>query len=115
MFAGFVVNGTGGRRLLIRGVGPTLTQSFSLSSALNSTRSQLLDSAQIEHFTNDGWGLAAWADQSQTEFGHVGAFPLISNSNDAVIFGRVDPGQYNVILSSPSGTTGLGLVEVYED
>ncbi len=82
---------------------------------MDAARVQLLDSVNIEHFTNDGWGLATWSDQSQTEFGHVGAFPLTNNSNDAVILGRVDPGQYNVILSSPSGTTGVGLVEVYEN
>jgi aryl-phospho-beta-D-glucosidase BglC (GH1 family) len=114
MFAGFVVRGTGARRLLIRGIGPTL-RSFGLGSALTSARIQLLDHANIELQANDGWGLASWADQSRTEFGRVGAFPLADNTDDAVILARVNPGQYNVIASSPGGTSGLGMVEVYED
>ncbi len=114
MFAGFVVSGTGSRRLLIRGIGPTLG-AFGLGSALRSARIQLVNSANIELGANDGWGIASWTDQSPTEFDHVGAFPLTANSNDAVILTRLNPGQYNVVVSSPSGVPGLGMVEVYED
>jgi hypothetical protein len=42
------------------------------------------------------------------------AFLPTPGSNDAAILVTLAPGQYTALLSGVGGTTGIGLVEVYE-
>jgi hypothetical protein len=44
----------------------------------------------------------------------VGAFPLVPGSKDAVILINLPPGAYSAVLGGAGGTTGIGMVEVYE-
>ena len=44
----------------------------------------------------------------------MGAFALAADSKDAVLLTALPPGSYTVQVSGVNGTTGLGLVEVYE-
>jgi hypothetical protein len=44
----------------------------------------------------------------------VGAFSLTPGSNDAAILVALPPGSYTAELAGAGGTTGIGLVEVYE-
>lgn len=43
-----------------------------------------------------------------------GAFPLDANSRDAALILSLPPGGYTAQLSGVNGTTGIGLIEVYE-
>jgi hypothetical protein len=43
----------------------------------------------------------------------AGAFRLPSGSRDAVMIMRLDPGAYTVALTSLTGKSGEGLIEVY--
>ncbi len=45
----------------------------------------------------------------------VGAFSLNNGSTDAAMLVTLPPGSYTAQLSGVGGTTGIGLVEVYED
>jgi hypothetical protein len=63
-----------------------------------------------------GWGaperaccLERWERCAQ-----IGAFPLPSTSNDSVLLETLAPGGHTVQLGGVSGTTGTGLIEVYE-
>jgi hypothetical protein len=110
LIAGFVIGGTGTETLLIRGIGPTLTK-FSVPGALNAPRLTLYDSTGAQINANAGWGGATTLSVAFTK---VGAFALDLGSADTALLVSLPPGSYSAQLSSADGSTGVGLIEVYE-
>ncbi|MDO8539034.1 MAG: hypothetical protein Q7S40_01225 [Opitutaceae bacterium] len=111
MIAGFVVKGDTPVTVLIRGIGPTLTQ-FGVSGVLANPRLTLLrDTTLIT--VNDNWGDLGPATISATA-SSVGAFALPANSLDSAILATLQPGSYTVQVSGASITPGVALIEVYE-
>ena len=116
LIAGFVVNGTTTKKVLIRGVGPTLT-SLGVTGALADPVLQLIQtkgSARTVVRENDNWETGNDVALITAATTKVGAFPLTSGSKDAVLLLNLPPGTYNATVSGVGGTTGVGLVEVYE-
>lgn len=109
LIAGFTVSGTGNKQILIRGVGPTLTQ-FGVSGALSDPRIQVFDGSSRMIAENDNW-----APTLSSTFSAVGAFALVPASRDAALLVSVAAGaSYTVQVSGVGGVTGEALVEVYE-
>jgi hypothetical protein len=133
LIAGFAVQGNANENLLIRGVGPGLTSYFGLSGTMTNPQLQLFDDGQqtgeggsprvIATVTN--WGTVPTLGNSPVvvgvsaataqEMATVGAFTLVVGSTDAAMYVSVPPGHYTAQLSGVNGTTGIGLVEVYEE
>ena len=116
LIAGFVVNGTTTKKVLIRGVGPTLT-SLDVTGALADPVLQLIQtkgSARTVVRENDNWETGNDVALITAATTKAGAFPLTSGSKDAVLLLNLPPGTYNATVSGVGGTTGVGLVEVYE-
>ena len=113
--AGFVINGppTESKQVLIRGVGPTLSE-FSVAGVLAQPTITLLNSSSTVIATNTGWGSNANPAAISAAAAQVGAFALPSGSADSAMLASLAPGQYTVELSGVGSTTGIGLVEVYE-
>jgi hypothetical protein len=114
LIAGFVVNGAVARRMLIRGVGPTLS-SFGVPGLLADPLLTLVDQSDGRTIkTNDDWAsgddAAVIAQAAQT----AGAFPLANGSKDAAMIVMLLPGAYTVQLSGVNSGTGVGIVEVYD-
>ena len=109
LIAGFVIGGTGDRMLLIRGIGPALKEDFGVSGALVDPKLEIYRQDNTKIVENDDWGptLASTFDQ-------VGAFRLPAGSKDAAVLVVVKPGAYTAQLSGVGGTTGDGIIEVYE-
>jgi hypothetical protein len=111
LIAGFTVDGTAPRTLLIRAVGPTLA-GFGVTNALSDPRLDIFTagSATTPAFSNDNWnGDAAIAAAS------AGAFPLTNaGSRDAALVVTLAPGTYTARVSGVGGATGIALLEVYE-
>jgi len=108
--AGFAILGTGSETVLIRGIGPSLTQ-FGVAGALGAPRVTVFNSAGTPIATNAGWdGSAALS----ATFGSVGAFALTAGSGDCALILSLTAGTYTVQLSGANETTGIGLIEVYE-
>ena len=107
---GFVVAGTQPKRVLIRAVGPTLGL-FGVTDALADPQLELFEgSTRIDQ--NDNWGGSA---ELSATFNRVGAFGFADpSSRDAVLLTTLAPGAYTVVVSGANGTTGVGLVELYE-
>ncbi len=110
LIAGFAIVGPGTVNVLIRGIGPALTQ-FGVGGALAAPR--------ITVFSADGTGVvsnAGWDGSStlSSAFANVGAFPLVAGSGDCALLMTLSSGTYTVQLSGANNTTGVGLVEVYE-
>ena len=109
--AGFVISGTVPKRVLIRGVGPSLAgQGVGTPLAhpvilLYKSRAVIAQNAGV-HTATEATAIAAATTQ-------VGAFAL-TGSSDATLLLSLDPGAYTVVLADSSGGTGVGLVEVYE-
>jgi len=114
--AGFVISGTEEKTLLIRGVGPTLG-AFGIAGYLPDPKLTILrhnaDGSNSEVVTNTGWGTTdpAGLDAARAA---TNAFALTTDSLDSAVVVPLTPGTYYAQVSGASGSTGVGLVEVYE-
>lgn len=110
--AGFYVNGTAPKQVVIRAVGPRLaTAPFNVSGTLADPVLNLYAGADTSRAiaTNDNWN----ATDAAT-FASVGAFALTAGSRDAAIVTTLQPGSYTAQVSGVGNTTGMAIVEVYE-
>lgn len=110
LIAGFVIAGTGTERVLIRGIGPTLS-TLGVSGALSNPQLTLTNSSGSTIASNTVWGGQATL---ATAYQQVGAFPLSPTSFDSAVLVTLAPGSYTAQVSGANGTTGIALVEVYE-
>lgn len=106
MIAGFISQGATASRLIIRGIGPSLTGA-GVANPLADPVLTIFDGNGIQFATNDNWKSD---QQNQIEFS--GLAP--SNDLEAAFFGLFPPGQYTAIVSGKDGGTGVALVEIYK-
>jgi sugar lactone lactonase YvrE len=107
---GFVINGSGSKQLLIRGVGPALT-AFGVSGVLNNPQISLFNNSGAIIDTDTGWGGGA---ALAADFAEVGAFALPPTSADSALFLSLADGAYTAQITGVGGTTGVALVELYD-
>jgi hypothetical protein len=106
--AGFIVTGTDSKTVVLRGLGPTLSQPpFNIPGTLADPTLQLFDGSGHPMWFNDNW-----KDTQQTQIQGTGRAP--PNDLESAIFQVLPPGNYTAILAGKNGTTGVGLVEVYD-
>ena len=106
---GFVIGGTTPRRVLVRAIGPWLTQ-FGVTGAMaNPTLTVFSGALQVG--ANDDWG----GDTNLTAiFAAVGAFGLPAASKDAAVVLSLPPGAYTVIVRGATpAEAGDVLFEAY--
>jgi pectin methylesterase-like acyl-CoA thioesterase len=107
LIAGFVLSGTGNRLVLIRAVGPTLTE-FGLGGVLSDPRIEVFG-ASGKIYENDNW-----TAEIGPVVARVGAFTLPAGSKDAALLVSLAPGSYSVQVRGPAGVGGVVLVELYD-
>jgi hypothetical protein len=113
LIVGFFVAGAGGRSLLVRGVGPALSN-FGVAGALSDPRIAAYSGSAVIESNND-WGVAANASAISTTAPAVGAFALPTGSRDAAMLRDFRAGfGYTVQVSGGAGETGVGLMEIYD-
>lgn len=113
--AGFVISGNIPKKVLVRGIGPTLAN-FGFATA------DVLAHPKLQIYATDGgtsrlvYSATAWGGYSTlaSTFAAVGAFSLDAASQDAALSVSLDPGNYSAQVTSADGTPGAALVEVYE-
>ncbi len=108
LIAGFVVDGSAPKDVLIRGVGPTLAQA-GVGGALNEVRLQVFNGAGKEIATNENW-----SSSLSDAFKLVGASPLAAGSRDTALRLTLSPGVYTAHVSAANNANGVALAEVYE-
>ena len=106
LIAGFIVEGNTNKRLLIRGIGPSLG-AFGIADALQDPILQLF-SGNTDLGVNDNWQ----DNPNAAEIITTGFAP--ANLKEAALLLTVAPGTYTVALRGVNNTTGVGLVEVYD-
>ena len=114
LIAGFTITGDAPKTVLIRAIGPSLTQ-FGVTGVLAAPQLSLYrssDSAQLQQ--NASWLTAPNAAQIGLTAAQVGAFALPATAKDSAILMTLDPGSYTAQVSGVGGTTGVALVEIYE-
>ena len=121
LIAGFVIEGNSPQTVLIRGIGPGLSQ-FGVSGVLAAPSLSVFDSRQTLIAQNQAWGtpsaisggqLPATASAISAAASGSGAFPLATGSNDSSVLVTLPPGAYTAQLSGVGSSSGTGLVEIY--
>ena len=107
LIAGFTLSGSGTRNLLIRAVGPKLSD-FGVTGVLTDPKLEIY-SGTTKVSENDNW-----ASTLATTFSSVGAFGLTAGSKDAAITVSLPAGGYTVQVSGADGGVGEAIVEIYE-
>ena len=107
---GFVITGSGSQSILLRAIGPGLTQ-FGVGGVLVDPQLRLFNAAGAQTEINDDWGGSA---ALAAAFAQTGAFGLPVASKDAALVVTLSPGAYTAQVSGVAATTGVALVEVYE-
>ncbi len=114
---GFVIEGTGTKRVLVRAVGPTLGEApFNLGSTHSNPRLTLIRSGGGTIATNDDWGTndTASAAEIASVTQSVGGFALPDGSLDAALLVDLEPGVYTALVEGDAGSDGLVIVEAYD-
>lgn len=106
MIAGFVIKGTGTRRLALRALGPSLA-GFGVQNALLNPTLRLVDAAGATLATNDDWGSG-----NAAELTAAGLAP--TDAREAGLVVTLGAGAYTVVASGVNATSGVALVEVYD-
>ena len=106
MIGGFIIAETGEKRVIVRGLGPSLQQS-NVPNSLPDPVLELHSALSGLITTNNDW-----KDTQQTEIANSQLAP--PNDLESAIIATLQPGSYTAIVRGNSGTNGVGLVEVYD-
>ncbi len=112
LIVGFVVSGDVNKPMLLRGVGPALTE-FGVGDVLADPKLSLY-SGSVMTATNDDWALDANAPEIANTGAILGAFSLREASTDSAMLANLGAGAYTVQVGGKDGETGVALVEVYD-
>jgi len=115
MIGGFIVQGTTPKRVIIRAIGPELSQ-YGVPNPMADPTLELHDGTGALIASNDNWqttiiGGIITQDQVQdiTNSGHAP-----SDAAESAIVADLPAGNYTAIVRGVSSTTGVALVEVYD-
>ncbi len=106
--AGFIIDGTTSKSVVIRGLGPSV--------AVNGTPvAGALANPTLELHAGDGRTITVndnWRDSQESGIMATGLAP--SKDSESAIVATLMPGNYTAILGGKNGASGVGLVEVYD-
>ena len=108
VIAGFILGGSSDDRIVVRGIGPSLT-AFGVPNALDDPTLELRDGNGALLRTNNDWQ----DDPAQAaELTAAGLAP--TNQLESGIAMTLPPGLYTALLAGLNNGTGVGVVEVYD-
>lgn len=103
LIAGFIVTGSQPKKIIVRALGPLLPVNENLADPTL----ELHDSSGATVATNDNWR------DTQQDALVATTIPPTSDYDSAMVR-TVNPGAYTAVLAGKGGTTGVGVVEVYD-
>jgi hypothetical protein len=105
---GFIISGSAPKHVLVRVIGPSLTQ-FGVPNALANPIVELHGPGGFSTINNDNWQ----DDSSQAALiQSAGLAP--ANNLESAIDAILTPGAYTAVARGKNNTTGAGLIEVYD-
>jgi phospholipase/lecithinase/hemolysin len=106
LIAGFIISGSDAKRVIVRAIGPSLSNSH-VPDPLADPTLTIYDSNHVVVASNDNW-----RDTQQAEIEASGLAP--QNDLESAIIVTLSPGAYTAIVSGKNGGTGNALAEVYD-
>jgi len=107
LITGFIVEGSANKRVIIRGIGPSLA-AFGVTDPLQDPTLELNAGDGSLIAANDNWP----GNSNATEIISTGLAPV--NPDESAVLRSVAPGSYTAVLRGKGGSTGIGLLEVYD-
>ncbi len=104
LIAGFIIKGSGQKKVIVRAIGPSLP----VPGALSDPMLELHDGSGKLIGSNDNW-------RSSQEAALIASGIPPKNDREAALIATLSPGRYTVVVKGVNGITGVGLVEVYDD
>lgn len=106
LISGFIIQG-GSKKVILRAIGPSLAQA-GIQGALANPTLELRDSTGALITSNDDWM------NSPQKQAIIDSMIPPSNDKESAIIATLAEGNYTAIVSGLGGTSGVGLVEVYD-
>ena len=115
MIGGFIIQGTLAKRVILRAIGPELTQ-YGIPNPLADPNLELHDSTGAVIASNDNWmttiiGGIITGDQVR-DIMNSGLAP--TQPSESAIIATLPPGNYTAIVRGKNIVIGVALVEVYD-
>ena len=105
---GFIITGTAPKHVLLRAIGPSLTQS-GVPNALADPVLELHGPGAFATITNDNW-----RDDPAQQAAILATGIAPTNNLESAIDATLNPGAYTAIVRGKNNTSGVALVEVYD-
>jgi hypothetical protein len=106
MIGGFIISGSEPKRVIIRGIGPSMS-SVGVTGAVSDPILRLFSSNGSSLAVNDNW-----QDTQRNEIVQTGLQP--ADSRESAIIATLAPAAYTATVSAATGGNGVGLVEIYD-
>src|SRR4051795_6726421 len=103
LIGGFIVYGTGQKKIAVRALGPSLPVPGKLSDPLL----ELHDATGAVVASNDNW-----RGVQETELTAAGLAP--ASDLESALITTINPGAYTVVVKGVNNATGVGLMEIYD-
>src|SRR5262249_55911199 len=107
LIGGFIVTGNASKKVIVRAIGPSLTQ-YHVPNTLQDPTLELHDQTGAVIKSNDNWMNDPGAAQIETN--HLAP----DDPRESATIVTLQPGNYTVIVRGKNNTTGNALVEVYD-
>jgi hypothetical protein len=104
--AGFIMQGSTSKRILMRAIGPSLQASSGIANPLQNPVLELHDSNGGVTINDD------WRSAQETEIQQSGAAP--TDNRESAIIANLPPGNHTALIRGAGGSTGVGVVEVFD-
>jgi hypothetical protein len=106
LIGGLIATGTGGTRVILRAIGPSLSD-LGVPGALEDPTLDLFQGSTLV-MSNDDW-------QNSSQQAEIAASGFAPGAAESAIIWTLTPGQgYTAIVRGKNGTTGIGVVEAYD-
>jgi hypothetical protein len=105
---GFIITGTGPKHVLLRAIGPSLTQA-GVPDVLADPVLELHGPSPFVTVVNDNW-----RDDPVQEALIIASGIPPTNNLESAIDATLSPGAYTGIIKGKNNTSGVGLIEVYD-
>jgi uncharacterized protein (DUF1800 family) len=103
LIGGFIVYGSGQKKIAVRAMGPSLPVAGKLSDPML----ELHDATGAIVASNDNW-----RSSQQNEIIAAGLAP--TNDSESALIATINPGAYTVVVKGVNNATGVGLMEIYD-
>jgi uncharacterized delta-60 repeat protein len=110
LIIGFIVSGKSPMKVVLRGVGPSLT-GLDDATPLSDVRMELYSSDGTKVLSQSGWSHSADFDATMARLGFE---PFAEGSKDAAVVVTLVPGAYTFHLKGQNGASGVTVGQVYD-